>query len=139
MWIRYKNWQQISEQEQVKVAYFGKREYRFWHKDNGLCDVKVRKDVERLLNPLDTTSAKYEIAYEKYGIFWDDFGNQIGISSDTTAATETNGVHSTANLTMKEVAPESAKKRVSLAIQKMREARNRNRIEKGKKPIEFKP
>lgn len=85
MLIRYRDWELLSDAQEVKCASFGTVKYHFWKKDNGICDVPVRRHVEQLLNPLDGTSvSRYEVAYEKYGIHWNEDGDQIKPSESST-------------------------------------------------------
>ena len=84
MWLRYCEWGTISDQQQVKVVEFGFRRYLFWKKDEGVADVRNRDDADRILRMTD-----FELAYDKYGIFWNPAGTQID-------PVETNGTHASA-------------------------------------------
>lgn|SRR3990167_405239 len=101
MWVRFKDWELLSDNEQVKVAEIGNHQYYFWKKDAGICDVRVKKDVERLLNPGNEGFTKYEVAYEMYGILWD----QDGLQGDVLVGTPSVGTPLTTSL---EEAPPNA-------------------------------
>lgn len=78
MWIRFKNWRYITDQEQVKVYEYRNQRYYFWKKDEGLCDVRNLEVINTILGSRpDGLPSEYEVAWEKLGIEFDSNGNQI--------------------------------------------------------------
>ena len=80
MFLRYKRWQQLNDDEQVRKVIFHSMEFFFWKNDEGICDVRNKGAIENLLNPADGRTADFEIAYERYGIHFDGRGNEVDIS-----------------------------------------------------------
>lgn len=75
MFIRFRDWRIISDQEQTKVIELGFRRYFFWKRDEGVCDVRNKKDSETILKMTD-----FELAYDRYNIHWDEAGNQMDMN-----------------------------------------------------------
>ena len=111
MWLRYRAWNQISDQEELRkmTGPNGTRSYLFWKKDEGLCDVRDRDDIYFLLNPPDGRPRQVEIATEKYGFIFDEKGNQVELpmASSTNLEEEDNGHF----VTVSETSLDSSKKR----------------------------
>lgn len=129
----------INDQQQVHVAEIGFRRYFFWKRDQGICNVLFREDIDRLLCPKSGLS-RYEVAYEKYGIEWDEYGNQKdSVSESEEQETVTVGSNydsdSFTEGTINQV--RNPKMSISDRIQKMRDGRNRARVARGLPPIDF--
>ena len=76
MFLRFRFWRQ--EVRDVHVNNVGQRRYLFWKKDEGVCDVKIQKDIEYFLNNGNRDGmSKYVLAYEKYNIHFDVRGNEV--------------------------------------------------------------
>lgn len=87
MYLRYKHWRLISDQQQAKVVQFHNRKYMFFKKNLGECDVNFKGDIERLLSPPDGVSREFEIVFEKHGIKFNDEGYE------TSATTPISGTY----------------------------------------------
>lgn len=151
MWLRFRDWRLISDQEQVKMAEVGNRRYGFWKRDEGLCEVKILKDVEEILYRKNSPVLQFELAYEKHGIEWDKTGvereretvpvlsssnGESHVSLSEAPMTETTG--NQLSEVQGPVVVQRQKLTPAECVERMREARNRKRIAAGKQPIEFK-
>lgn len=72
MYIRYKAW--ARDGLDTHTRYVGLRQLVFEDACQGVLDVRNRAEIESLLR---ATSRDYEIAYERYGVQFDDQGNEV--------------------------------------------------------------
>ena len=78
MWIRYKDWEKLSSQEQVRVYTHNNQRFEFWKIAYGLCDIRNLSVINAILgNRYDGRSSEYEVAWEKLGVHFDLDGNQL--------------------------------------------------------------
>lgn len=78
MWVRLKRWQQLAPNNARVRLGGGGRRYVFSQDNQGLVDVRHRTDIEQLLDPPDGVERDVEIAYDKYGVEFDEQGMQVG-------------------------------------------------------------
>lgn len=130
MWIRYRAARFISPSQGVFSCRFGELKYLF-PMEAGLCDIPNKEHIAALLAQRNL----YEIAYEKYGIHFNEDGMEIQPGVPSFSQPQSTVTHSEA---VEVPPPNEPKMSISARIKKMQEARNRKRIEQGKHPIEFK-
>ena len=77
MLLRYRHWN--VDGVSAHKAIRGAAEYVFLDSDHGVCDVRDREGIEYLLE----RKANYEVAFEKYNIFFDAQGQQVEVTPTT--------------------------------------------------------
>ena len=75
--IRFKQWPYCSPiaPHAARCAATGNRYY--WDgSQEGILNIPIRADVDELLNPLGDVQSEYEVAWEKYGVYFCSHGTQ---------------------------------------------------------------
>ena len=75
--LRYTRAAQLNLQAPHKCHLPNGHEYLFTTENGGVVDVPYKQDIERMLNPLNGLPSLYQIAYDRYGISFDDRGKEV--------------------------------------------------------------
>lgn len=76
MYVRYKPWSVDGLDTHTKVL--GHRRYIFEDAQQGVLDVRLKRDLEAMLAD---PSHRYELAYDHYGVAFDELGEEVQVPS----------------------------------------------------------
>ena len=153
MYIQFRKYRNPVKNSQVHVTTISQRRYEFWGKDEWICDVRRKSDIEYFLS--GRGAGAYDVAYGKYGIHFDPTGTQVHENGKAVGAVQEaisvsqipdTGVSFTQTSETSTTGPQELTPTVSIspvrvlskAILRMREARDRKRVERGLPPIDWK-
>ena len=84
--VRFVRWPYLSPLAPYTAYCNSGRTYRWSNADQGVTEVPYKADVEELLNPYDAGPSLFEIAWERYFVFFDAAGREIPPASPETVA-----------------------------------------------------